>query len=406
MAKLLISLLGTGKSAKGDTRQNNYETTDYLLENHLYENQSFVAAAILEHFGIERLYLVGTSASMWDNVAEHFGDEELALALFECKSDEGIKAQDLAPLEQLIDQRLASSGSRCHLIEDGESEAQLWGNFGHFMELFEQVREGDSLYLDVTHLFRSASMMAFIMMELARTYKELEIGGIFYGLLKKEEPSVIVDMRLFFELMEWARAIKALKSYGSPQPLLKMVPKIADEETTRAFRDFAEALMVSDVAAISGAIKRIKGKLELFDVIGHHLVDIVSSELRAFVGRFDGKSERLGLFQFELSRFYLETQNYPMFYLTLTEAIVSRTCEREGLGVESKEGREEAKGLLVHSKGGGLEKIGKLYKKINDIRKNIAHKTANETKYPRATPKDIVANASEYLEKVTFYFKG
>ena len=37
MAKILISLLGTGRQAKGDNESNEYERTDYILDGKLYK---------------------------------------------------------------------------------------------------------------------------------------------------------------------------------------------------------------------------------------------------------------------------------------------------------------------------------------------------------------------------------
>ena len=52
MAKILISLLGTGRIAKGDNEKNIYETTDYLLDGKLYKNLTFTSVAIMEYYKI------------------------------------------------------------------------------------------------------------------------------------------------------------------------------------------------------------------------------------------------------------------------------------------------------------------------------------------------------------------
>ena len=76
MAKILISLLGTGKYAKGDSEKNEYEKTSYLLEGKLYKDLTFTSVAIIEHFNINKVYFIGTNKSMWDNMAEYFNSDE------------------------------------------------------------------------------------------------------------------------------------------------------------------------------------------------------------------------------------------------------------------------------------------------------------------------------------------
>ena len=76
MAKVLISLIGTGKQASGDNSNNKYETTDYILENKLYKDMTFTSNAIIQHFNIDKVYFIGTNKSMWDNLVEKFGGDE------------------------------------------------------------------------------------------------------------------------------------------------------------------------------------------------------------------------------------------------------------------------------------------------------------------------------------------
>ena len=100
MAKILISLLGTGRKAKGDNTQNRYETTDYIFDGKLYKEQTFISNAIIQAKKIDKLFIIGTSASMWDNIAELYGaDEDYILEILEKKdSKKDLKEEDLEKL--------------------------------------------------------------------------------------------------------------------------------------------------------------------------------------------------------------------------------------------------------------------------------------------------------------------
>jgi len=71
MAKVLITLLGTGRQAK-DEESSKYEVTDYKIENKVYKNLTFLSNAIIQHKNIEKVFFIGTNKSMWDNIAETF----------------------------------------------------------------------------------------------------------------------------------------------------------------------------------------------------------------------------------------------------------------------------------------------------------------------------------------------
>lgn len=72
IAKVLISLIGTGRIAKGDSEKNEYQTTDYLIENKLYKNNTLVSSALIKHYDIETIFFIGTKQSMWDNLCYLF----------------------------------------------------------------------------------------------------------------------------------------------------------------------------------------------------------------------------------------------------------------------------------------------------------------------------------------------
>ncbi len=215
MAKILISLIGTGKYAKGDEENNRYETTDYIIEDKLYKNKSFTTNAIIEHCKIDKLFLIGTNQSMWDNMADVYGaDEEYILGLLEKKESNSLKEDNLEKLNKLFEAKLGSK-SKCFIIKDGENENELWTIFEKFLEILEYIEDEDELYFDVTHLFRSVSIMSFIFAEFGIIYKNYNLKGIFYGMLRKNEPSLIINVNVFFELLEWARAIEEIENFTS-----------------------------------------------------------------------------------------------------------------------------------------------------------------------------------------------
>ena len=408
MAKVLISLLGTGNKIKNDERNNNYETTNYKIDNNLYENESFVSSAIIKHYNIERLFLIGTNKSMWDNVADEFNsNESYTLGLIEKKDESTLMEKHLDELNDNIDKNLGNKKSKCFIVENGENEDELWAIFDKFIEIIDKIDTNDEIYFDITHLFRSLSLMSFIMAEFGKTYKKYKISGVFYGLLKKNEPSSIINLSIFFELLDWSRAIANLKNYGNAFEIMKLLNDSDESKTLKnSFTNFSNALSISNMSALQSSIKIIKSKISLFENSDNKIMNLISKDLKAFIQKLDTDEDRLDLFQFKLSKWYAENKNYSMAYITLAEATVSAICRQENLDITEKNDRKQAQGILVKyndwnsSNTKEKEQLGKTYSAINKIRNNIAHKTSNNG----STPKDSIENIDKYIKIITKLF--
>lgn len=403
MAKVLVSLLGTGKKASGDETENEYLKTDYLLDGINYENETMIAYSLIEHYGINKLFLLGTKTSMWDNIAESFADEEEYLAVLEAKEAGRIDEGSLTSLNQAIDNKLKCQGSKCLLVDEGENEEELWANFEKFLEIMGYLDDGDELYLDITHLFRSLSIMSFVMSDFIKNYKEIRLAGVFYGMLKKGEPSLIINITLFFDLLAWAKAIKTLKDSGDGSALSKLInSKIDDRALQNSFKDFSHALSISDLSAIQMSIKNLKGKMQLFEQYDNKIVNLIGKDLREFINELD--VEPLSKFQFKLARWYAGNNNYAMAYISLTEGAISAVCERYGLEV-SLEGNKEAKKILREygnwkTSSDEKQAIAKAYQKANSIRNNIAHKLSSDNKSSKSSPVNSIENFELYYGKL------
>lgn len=409
MAKVLISLIGTGKKAKGDNEKNEYEKTDYLINGVIYEKRTFVSSAIIDNIGIEKVFFVGTKESMWDNLAEIFdASEEYYLSLVDKKEQNILSANDLFELSAVVDKKLSSSGSQCFILKDSEKETDLWEMFDKFLEILSHLTDKDEVYFDITHLFRSVSVLSFIMAEFGKINQDIKIAGMFYGMLKKDEASPIVNLSIFFELLDWARAIGNLKKYGNSFELMKLL-KDSDgsKEIKSSFKNFSDAISISDIGALQSSIKQLKGKINLFVDSPNNIHKLISKDLVGFIDRFN--IESLAKFQFELAKWYVENKNFAFAYITLAESVVSIVCENEKLDSTSKDDREKAKKILWEYDDWKISsneknKIGEAFSKVNNIRNNIAHKLSSNGSKTKSQPANSIENIEDYIKKFTPLF--
>jgi len=397
MAKILISLLGTGRQAKGDNEKNEYERTDYILDSQLYKQLTFTSNAIIKHYDINRVYYIGTNQSMWDNIADIFeADDDCTMELLESKENHKLKDSDLMKLNSFIDKKLKNNGSKCYVVEDGENEDELWRIFEKFLEILDEVDSKDELYFDITHLFRSVSVMSFIMAELAQIDKNIKIKGFFYGMLKKDEPSLIIDTSLFFELLQWSKAIEELENFASLKRLVELSNGRVDTNAYNSLEYLESAFDIANMSAIFNAVKTLNTQISHFKKSDDKLMLLVLPRLEQFIKRFSKNS--LSELQLELADFFKEKHNYALSYIALAEAIVSKVAEIQGYNVHEKTDRDDAKQEISEIDNALYHKV---YKDVNKIRNNIAHQLENQ----RDTKKDIDNLKKVYIEETRRIFK-
>jgi len=405
MAKILVSLLGTGKMASGDYEKNRYEVTDYILDGKIYKERTFLSSAIIEHYKIDKVYFIGTNRSMWDNIAEKFNaNEEYILDILEKKDNFSLQESDLEELNKNITDILGNS-SKCFIVKDGENEEELWNIFEKFLEILEHIDNDDEVYFDITHLFRSLSVMSFVIAEFGQTYKNFKLNGIFYGMLKKDEPSLIININMFFELLEWAKAFEEIEKFASFNRLIFLSQQKLPKNAFNSLNNLNLAFNIANMTAIYKAIKQLQTNFNSFKNNEDKIISLLTPRFEKFIKRFLKNS--LSEFQFELAKFFSEKNNFALAYIALAEAIVTYVCEKKNLDANKKEDRDKAKEIIKegfdksypysHPKN----KFAKLFfNQINKIRNNIAHQLET-TK----NPKDDIYNFEKYFKKSKKYLK-
>ncbi len=407
MAKVLISLIGTGKQASGDNSNNKYETTDYILENKLYKDMTFTSNAIIQHFNIDKVYFIGTNKSMWDNLVEKFGgDEEYQFEILEKKENNSLTEDDLSKLNNLLDEKLGSYGSKCYLVKDGENEEELWKIFEKFLNILDNINKNDEVYFDVTHLFRSVSLMSFIIAEFGQIAFNMKIGGVFYGMLKRNEPSKLIDVKMFFEFLDWAKAFEELDRFASLDRLVKLSTNKLPKNAYSLLERMEEAFNIANMSAIYKEIQRLKSHIQYFKENENNIIRLLSPRFEEFINKFDKKS--VGDFQFALAEFFANRNNSALAYIALAEAIVTKVAEKQGLKeneISSEDDRKKIKKEIFdgfsypydHPK----RKFALLFSKINKIRNNIAHQLENSQ-----NAKQDIKNLPKYIKEAKEYIKN
>ena len=409
MAKILISSIGTG------SRNGGYNVAKYEIDKKIYENEKFIAKALCEHFKIDKLFLVGTQKSIWEAVFEEFGgDEQNAINIYEAKENNNL-VEFIPQIEAVIDKRLGTNGSKCFIIEYGKDENELWGNFDKFLQISTHLEPNDEIHLDITHSFRSLSLMSFIMSEFISNAsgRELNIQGVYYGMLeysgKNNGITPIVNLAMFFKLLRWSKAIRELKTYGNAKEILTLLKQDEGKKANR-FENFTNALSMSDIVSLKSATSNLKTEISFFKESKNKIYNLISDDLEKFIKMLDVDS--LSLLQYRMAKWYCENQNYALSYVMLSEAVISAVAEENGLDAKDQDERQEAKNILKNRKNSFKKSHAKddisetYYDKVVPIRNYIAHALDKDSRRTNIDVKQAVDNLPLYIEKLKSLFKG
>ncbi len=379
MAKILISSLGIGSKRDGE-----YQKARYKIDGLVYDT-SFIADALTQHLEIDKLFLVGTSKSIWDGAYVAFGGKDgdkYQDELWNKQIDGEIDEELLENFNRQVSKRLKSVGSKASLIDYGINDDELWGIFEKYLEIAENIEDGDELYLDITHSFRSLAMMSLVMTQFASSIagKKFMLKGVYYGMLEyqsetSENIAPIVNLNILFELQEWIKAIDAIKKYSDFDPLVEILEKEGVEDNVaKAFTHLNNAIDMGNMASIQSFVKSAGKKIRAIGDSNNKVIKLLASEVTTLVDELD--HEKMSDFQYALAKWFYSNKNFAMSYMALAEAIITKACEIKGYDIKSREGREAGKEYIKITKYDN-DFSPKYTNGISQIRNNIAHQLDN-----------------------------
>jgi len=400
MAKILISSLGTGRFMKAKTSERKYDPTDYKFQDSdkTYKTP-FIAEALCKELQIDRLYLIGTSKSMWEELYFYFSssidltpDEDYWDQLYNRVTNfkvggEKLTDEDLYIVNEAIDNYLknvkvdATGGSHCFVIDYGLNEKEIWSNFDVIMQIGETLIEDDEIYLDITHAFRSIPLFLYIMLDLIRILKlknDFKVAGLYYGMLEAIGDlgyAPIVDLSPLYNMTLWTRGAYNFLNFGNGYLLADL---INNQDLSDRIRNISDIVNINFIDEFKREVDRLSRLLDDTS-LADPLIKYMKPYLMTFVDRFKGINSSSHL-QLALAKWYFENKRFVQCYICMAEAIVSRLLEeyraRDSKIKWNNFNRKKIKYLIHKTNFGDLNKFKdmcKIYKEISDIRNLLAH---------------------------------
>lgn len=141
-------------------------------------------------------------------------------------------------------------------IPEGANSQEIWTIFD---EIYQIMEEGDEVYFDITHAFRSISMMTLAVLNYARVLKNIQIKGIYYGAFENQfadeegrKIAPILDVTPFVSIFDWTNAANSFIKFGHGGPINALCVQSRSEEPW--MRPFGE------IANLTNAVDASMGK--------------------------------------------------------------------------------------------------------------------------------------------------
>ena len=324
MSRVLIAGIGGGKNKETGT----YRVANYKIEDKVYEKRSFITSALEEHYEIDKTIFIGTTGSMWDNLYEYYCnrydkeyDENYHLELMgvidNATMDTDIYSLNIAKFNETFKNKILAI-----VTKYGMNELEIFENFNLIIQLQNELKDGDEVYLDITHSFRSNAFWMFLVMNYLTDVedKKITVKAITYGMLEAQKEGVapVVDLNAFYKILQWIKGANNFKNYGNSYLIEQ---NIENEKLSKKLRNFSDALNMNYIASLRQSINSLKKLEEDIKSLEGPAKLIIPKVIKDFMDRF-ATEEKDYLFQAELAKWHFEQKRYAMAYININESIV------------------------------------------------------------------------------------
>ena len=322
--KVLIAGIGGGKNKETGT----YRVANYKIENKVYEQRSFITSALEEHYGIDKTIFIGTTGSMWDNLYEFYSnkyqkdyDENYHLDLMgiidNATMDTNIDSLNLSKFNETFKDKILGI-----VTKYGMNELEIFENFNLIIKLQDELEDGDEVYLDITHSFRSNAFWMFLVMNYLTDVedKNITVKAITYGMLEAQKDGIapVVDLNAFYKILQWIKGANNFKNYGNSYLIEK---NIENEKLSKKLKNFSDALNMNYIASLRQSINSLKKLEDDIDNLEGPAKLIIPKVIKDFMDKF-ATEDKDYLFQAKLAKWHFEQKRYAMAYININEAII------------------------------------------------------------------------------------
>lgn len=225
----------------------------------------------------------------------------------------------------------------------GNDEKEMWQIF---QMVYDEIHEGDELYVDLTHAFRYQPMLVLVLSNYAKLLKHTTIRQLSYGNYEardKDNRAPIVNLLPLSDLQDWTLAAADFLDNGHAERLTEMARHSQPEadSSVGCFVDTLEQFTVDRQTCRGAKITDGAIRQQLHDISQKiNTVDIppltpLLQTIRERVTPPAGTMERV----VSAAQWCFENRLWQQCLSILQEGIVTFFCQRHGLDIMTEEKR-------------------------------------------------------------------
>lgn len=386
MSKVLISFIGTGVSASNhevhkEIRE--YKTAKYKLDDCIYE-KAFMADALVEHFGADKIILIGTAKSMWENIYAVFYQKTYGKSVTDSEEDfarymeieqycrdanhaSSLSLPHIKEIEQVL-----GKGSRVITIKYGLTEEELKENITAILGLEQHLCTGDEIIVDITHAFRSLPMLLMNTLIYLQNVskKRIAISHIYYGMLECTAElgfTPVVDIKKVMEVNDWISGAYSFMEYGNAYKIADLLEQDGMKDKANVLRQFTDIKNLGHITGLERQAASLRSIHDLSPIAEITVTPVISDFTKKL--NLQDTPQRNAQLLYNLAEWLMSKHNYSSAYMLLTECIETFIATRDRIDRSNEEGQKEVKNILraEHSP------MSAAYWKIKKTRNQIAH---------------------------------
>lgn len=411
MAKVLIAGIGGGKNKK----KGEYDPTVYSIDGITYKDEENILTSVLKkHYQIDKIIYIGTTGSMWDNLYEFHCrdikeaeyDQKYHLDLMEAINDSNmdtdVKTFNLSKFNETFKGEVIGI-----VTKYGMNEIEIFENFNLIIQLQDELKDGDEIYLDITHSFRSNAFWMFLVMNYLTDVanKNIKVKAITYGMYeaKKDNITPVVDLNAFYKILQWIKGANAFKEYGNSYTLLE---DIENEDLRAKMENLSNALNMNYIASLRDSINSLKKMESQLNNLEGPAALLIPKVVKDFLKTFD-VNDKDYIFQAKLAKWHFEEKRYAMAAININEAIINFVMnifefEKSKKASKANDCAKEWLDYVFKScgvKGWKEDKVlfeyGSIYDNTKKMRNDIAHSLGKKN-----LPLKDIQNLEKYCNKI------
>jgi CRISPR-associated Csx2 family protein len=389
MSNILITFLG----ASQETRS--YRSATYSLKGKAPAEHTFIAAYLLAQQQCDKLIMVGTAKSMWEEVYKIFAEKKgnYTQSVYEEIAEYSTKANYQTPINQAIARLVETAlpeGSKAIFIKYGLDNAELDENIHLLLETEAIFNDGDTIRMDITHSFRSLPLMGLMLIQYIRevSLKKIKFDGIYYGMLdisREMQGNItpVVNLNKISTILNWIKVVNSIKERYDFNQLAQVL-----KEKGKQYKALHEAIAHLNVCIQANLLTKLEEALNRAQTVISLNENLLQKDTEiAFMVRYVSEfaEEINGLahqWQKNLSIALKHHENgmIGLSVLALWEAFMDKMYELRGIRIAPYEYHQkhylyltDLIGKMKRDSNPEQKNILSLLKALRNLRNNIAH---------------------------------